>query len=108
MEGQGMMLEIETSKLRKIVNDILSHVEHDLGHSMIKLPVESYWYVSDEDRYDFTKVDMVPSHGNLRDDWEFLLPLLDDRDQVMPIMLMHMAPILQAIADHISEFGERR
>lgn len=108
MEGQGMMLEIETSKLRKIVNDILHHVEHGLGHSVIRLPEELYWQVSDEDRYDLTKVDPDFGLGNLRDDWEFLLPLLDDRDQVLTIMLMHVAPILQAIADHISEFGERR
>lgn len=103
-----MDFEIETRKLRDIVNSILCHMEHDLGHSVIKLPVESYWQVSDEDRYDFTKVEVDFVHGNLRDDWEFLLPLCDDRDQVLVIMLMHVAPILQAIADHASEYGFAR
>ena len=108
MEGEGMMLEIETSKLRKIVNDILSHVEHNLGHSVIRLPEEYYWQVSGEDRYDLTKVDPDFGLGNLWDDWEFLVPLLEDKDQVLAIMLMHVAPILLAIADHVSDIGEAR
>jgi hypothetical protein len=98
-----MDVEINISELRLVVNRILDHIEHDLGHKSVKLDQDNYWDVSDEERYDFTKTPKNFEHGQLYDDWEFLSSILKDKDQAVTLMLIHLAPLLRRIAEQVRQ-----
>ena len=94
-----MALEINISELRLVINRILDHIEHDLGHASVKLDEDDYWDVADEERYDFTKSPENFEHGQLHDDWEFLSSILKDKDQAVALMLIHAAPLLRYVGE---------
>ena len=94
-------LEIKISDLRLVINRILDHVEHGLGHAKVELDEDDYWDVPDKERYDFTKMPENFEHGQLRDDWEFLSAIIDDKDQAVTLMLAHVAPLLRRISEQV-------
>lgn len=98
-----MVVEINIAELRLVVNRILDHIEHDLGQAHVKLDEDNYWDVSNEERYDFTKTPNSFEHGQLHDDWEFLSSILNDKDQAVTLMLIHVAPLLRRIAEQIGK-----
>ncbi|MEO6277529.1 hypothetical protein [Roseateles sp.] len=92
---------ISIADLRLIVNQIFDHIEFDLGQHVFNLDQDFYWGVPDDERYDFTKEPSSYSVGQLVDDWNFLLPLLKDRDRAVAFMLVHVAPLLHHIGQKI-------
>ncbi len=81
-----MDVEIKIADLRLVVGRILDHIEYDLGHTVVKLDQDDYWDVADEERYDFAKSPTGLGHGQLRDDWEFLRSILDDKGQAVSLI----------------------
>lgn len=98
-----MAIEIKISELRSILNTILDHIEKDLGHAVVSIDADSYWDVSDSERYVFTKSPENLGHGQLNDDWEFLSPILEDKEQAVSLMLIHAAPLLRRIGEQIGQ-----
>jgi|SRR3954447_7309424 hypothetical protein len=98
-----MDVVIKISDLRLVICRILDHVEQDLGHGTLKLDQDSYWDVADDERYDFTRIPKNFEHGQLRDDWEFLSSIINDKDQAVSFMLVHVAPLLRRIAEQIGQ-----
>ena len=98
-----MAVEIKLSELRLVINRILDHIEHDLGHSSLQLEQDDYWDVANEERYDFTKSPQNFEHGQLHDDWEFLSSILGDKDQAVAFMLVHAAPLLKSIGEQVGQ-----
>jgi hypothetical protein len=96
-------VEIEISDLRLVINRILDRIEQDGRGVRIKLSEDDYWDVSSAERYDFTKVPQNFEHGQLRDDWQFLLSILADVDHAVAPMLLHVAPLLRCIAERVRE-----
>lgn len=96
-----MAVEIKLSELRTVVNRILDHIEHELGHASVKLDHDDYWDVASEEKYVFTKSPENFEHGQLQDDWEFLRSILRDKDQAVALMLVHAAPLLRCIGEEI-------
>ena len=80
-----MAIEINISELRLVVNRILDHIEHDLGHVSVKLDQDDYWDVADGERYDLTKSPQGYVVGQLHDDWEFLSSILRNKDQAVAL-----------------------
>lgn len=87
--------------MRTVINRILDHIAHDLGHEVVILDKDSYWDVDDDERYEFTKSPEKFGHGQLEDDWQFLSSILDDKDQAVSLMLIHAAPLLRRIGEQI-------
>jgi hypothetical protein len=98
-----MDVEIKVADLRVIIDRILDHIERDLGHTTVKLDQDNYWDVADDERYDFTKTPGNFEHGQLRDDWEFLSSILDDKEQAVSLMLAHVAPLLRRMGEQIGQ-----
>ena len=98
-----MAVEINLSELRLVINRILDHIEHDLGHVSLKLTQDDYWEVADSERYDLTKSPDAYVVGQLHDDWEFLLSILNDKDQAVALMLIHAAPLLRCLGEQVGE-----
>ncbi|WP_407157123.1 hypothetical protein [Bradyrhizobium sp. STM 3557] len=98
-----MAVEVNVSELRIIVNRILDHVEHDLGVTNVTLTQDEYWTISGNERFDLTRIPDVNGVGKLCDDWEFLQPLLKDKDQAVALMLIHVAPILSWLGEEIGQ-----
>ena len=98
-----MAVEINLSDLRLVINRILDHIEHDLGHASLKLTKDDYWEVPDSERYDLTKSPDGYVIGQLHDDWEFLSSILNDKDQAVALMLIHIAPLLRCIGEQVGQ-----
>jgi hypothetical protein len=96
-----MAVEIKISELRSVVNQILDHIEHDLGQKSVALDQDDYWDVADDERYDPNKSPEKYVVGRLHDDWEFLCSILRDKDRAVALMLVHAAPLLRRIAEQI-------
>ncbi len=98
-----MAVEINLSDLRTVVNRILDHIEHDLGHTTVKLDQDDYWEVADTERYDLTSSPNGYVVGQLHDDWEFLSSILRDKHQAVALMLTHAAPLLRCIGEEVGQ-----
>jgi hypothetical protein len=98
-----MTIEIKISDMRLVINRILDHIEHDLGLTAVKLSQDSYWEVSYNQRYDFTKTPTDYDHGQLYDDWEFLTSILKDNDQAVSLMLIHAAPLVRWLGEKVGQ-----
>lgn len=96
-----MAVEINIADLRLVVNRILDYIEHDLEQASVRLDEDNYWDVADEERYRFTKAPENFEHGQLYDDWEFLTSILKEKDQAIPLMLIHVAPLLRRIGEQV-------
>ncbi|SFR94379.1 hypothetical protein SAMN05216570_0977 [Dyella sp. OK004] len=96
---------VNIGDLRRIVNDLLDHVESVNGPEL-RLDQDYYWDLGSEVMYDVTKqvanVDLV---GSLGDSWEFLLNMQrDDIKQNGPsLMLIHAAPLLRYIGEKVGQ-----
>ena len=92
---------VNASELRVIVNRIRDHIEKDLGVTDIALTQDDYWTIVGNERFDLTRTPEVNGVGKLYDDWEFLQPLLKDKDQAVALMLVHVAPILHWLGEEV-------
>lgn len=96
---------VNIGELRRIVNDLLDHVESVNGPEL-RLDQDYYWDLNSEAMYDVTKkVSNVDLVGSLGDSWEFLLNMQrDDIKQDGPsLMLIHAAPLLRYIGEKVGQ-----
>jgi hypothetical protein len=94
---------IQIDTLRKVINGIFDFVEKDLAISEVKLREDNYWTVLDDKAFDGVQPTEL-GVGSLWDDWEFLLSSAKDKNQQLPIMLIHVAPILQALSRAVPSY----
>ena len=90
--------EIEIAKLRVVLNKILDFIEHDLHREKVNLGRDHYWEVPLNQMYETTEPRFPLNCGSLEDDWNFLLSALTQKQQAVPVMLIHAAPLLAALA----------
>lgn len=98
-----MEFNIKISDMRIIINKILDHIEHNLGVEVVNINEDNYWDIPDKDRYDFSKLPDGFAHGQLVDDWEFILPILSNKDYAVSLNLIHVAPLLRRLGEEIGQ-----
>jgi hypothetical protein len=100
----GKPLKITIDDLQEVTNAIFDQLRSDLKSGEVVLGKDSYWEVGPDEMYDFSCApDGTKLHvGQLYDDWDFLQKILNDKDQAVTPMFMHLAPILRYIAWHAS------
>jgi hypothetical protein len=96
-------LKIEISDLRKIINSIFDHIEQDLKISSVHIGEDYYWNISTEELYNALKDPTNLNIGQLYDDWEFLKNILEDKNQAVSLMMIHVAPLLRYIGEKIGQ-----
>lgn len=97
-----IVVEVKIADLRTILNRILHHIEHDLNRKSITLDANDYWEVKDGERYDH----QLPTGyglGNLQDDWDFLAPILEDKELAVSWPLNHASSILRRIGEQVGQ-----
>lgn len=92
---------IEIALLREACERIFEFIEQDLKIGSIELEEDLYWTLPEEVRHDMSKIPTASHVGNLFDDYDFVVPLTHDRDQAMPLMFEHIAPLLAALAHRL-------
>jgi hypothetical protein len=94
---------LNISELRRIVNELLEHVEAVHGPEL-RLEQDYYWDLDSEVIYDFTTpISTVELVGSLGDSWEFLSNMreIDIRKEGPSLMLTHAAPLLRYIGEKV-------
>ena len=92
--------------LRKVVSGIFDVIERDLGQSSVELPHSLYWSILDDAKY---RMEQSPGAedlgvGNLADDFEFVAAAHADPSQAIPLVLMHVAPLLSALSTAVPSY----
>lgn len=95
---------VKIQSLRAVVNSILDFVERDLGRSEVVLNRNFYWSISDDVLYTMESKPHELDVGSLADDWDFVLSAFEDRDQALPLVLIHVAPLLRALATELPSY----
>jgi hypothetical protein len=95
---------ISIDVLRKTINGIFDFIEKDLGVTKVDLKQNHYWSVTDDALYSMEYPPKESGVGSLVDDWEFVLSAYESADQQIPIMFIHIAPLLQALAQAVPSY----
>jgi hypothetical protein len=95
---------IRIDVLRKTINGIFDFVQKDLGVSEIELKHNHYWSIADDALYAMETLPKQIDVGSLGDDWDFVLSASKSLDQQIPILLIHLAPLLQALSQAVPSY----
>ncbi len=92
-------MDIALSELKAIFLKEVDHLEK-LGYDKINIPIDYYWNIPQEERYDPYKKPENLDIGQISDDWQGLQKILrGDRDPVT-YDLVWLSTILLAIGEH--------
>lgn len=105
MESDSGVVQI--AALRTVLNGILDFIEQDLVTTEVDLGKDHYWQVLDRDLYEVPPPAELGA-GSLIDDWKFLMSAVKDKEQQLPAMLVHVAPILQALSKAVPSYRSPR
>lgn len=94
--------KIEIEALRLVVNAIFDHIA-DLKISHVDLDQNFYWEVPREDLFVTNVKPEMECLGSLHDDLEFLAPVIEDKDQAVSLLLVHVAPLLRFVGEKIGQ-----
>ena len=87
--------------LKKVVDAIFDRLL--AGSSDITVPIpesmDFYWEVPNNHLHDVAGAQPQLDVGRLSDDWEFLTQLLNDDEQAVRFMLVHVAPLLRFLGE---------
>jgi hypothetical protein len=96
MEGK-----ISISDLKFLINSVLDKIEADLISTEIVFDKHYYWDIDSEKIYNIDVVEKFRGIGNLSDDADFVRVAINTGN-FEPQSLLHVAPILRYISDHIT------
>jgi hypothetical protein len=94
---------VQIRELRSVINGILDFIEKDLKLREVELGKDHYWEVLDRDLFSMERPTELGA-GSLIDDLEFLLSSAKDKTQQIPIMLIHVAPLLKALSQAVPSY----
>ena len=86
--------QVDIRVLRETMNSVFDFIEHDLKKSHVQLPADYYWVVPDDSLYVMAQSPTQLDCGNLNDDLDFVEQAHAHREQALPLMFMHLAPLL--------------
>ena len=97
---------ISIDVLRKTINGIFDFIEKEQrGVTEIELKKNYYWSITDDVLYSMDEPPKQLAVGSLVDDYEFVLSSFKNADQQLPIMFMHIAPLLQALWQAVPNYA---
>lgn len=96
--------QVSIRTLRETINSVFDFIERDLGRSTVALPANYYWAVPDDALYAMEQPPQQLDCGSLADDLEFVEAAHAHREQAIPLMFMHLGPLLCALAKSVPSF----
>ena len=100
--------KLQIEQLRAVIQRIFDLVQKDFGIKEVILDNNYYWSISEKDLYLLDKNPAQLDVGSLLDDLEFVRSAYEDADQALPLLLLHIAPLLTALATKLPNFGEKK
>jgi hypothetical protein len=96
--------KIDMTVLRAVFNNIFDFALEGHDGSCLEVDENLYWTLSYDERFDMVNTPRVERVGSLMDDYHFLLAAEKDKEQAVPLLLEHLAPILQYLATRLSNY----
>jgi len=97
--------ELDLETLERAIASIFKFAREELKVSAIPIVEDAYWTVAGSDKYDFSREPSQMNVGSLRDDWELVCGALDRDGALVPLTLMHVAPLLGYLAHSIPSYS---
>ena len=95
---------ISIKYLRDITNHIFDFIENDLQLSEAVLNQNFYWAISEDDVYELSSEPKEMSVGSLIDDWDVIEGIDGDLSQALPLVFLHIGPLLQYLAAELPNY----
>ena len=67
-------------ELKSVIDSLFAHIVDDLKITEVELDQNFYWEVAESQLFDLKNKPSSPTMGSLFEDWEFLLPILEDKE----------------------------
>ena len=93
-------MEIALSELKAVYLKELDHLEK-LGYEQVNIPVEYYWNIPQEARYDPYQEPKQLTLGQLSDDLEGLKQVLEGKRDPVAYDLVWLSTILRVIGEQV-------
>ena len=90
--------ELDIRALRRVTSQIFDFIQNELKLDRVKLGRDFYWSVPHDALHDVGNPPKELVVGSLIDDLGFATSADKDGDQAIPLTLIHIAPILRALA----------
>ncbi len=95
--------QVDIKKLKSFIVEIFDFMEKENGMH-IPLKHNLYWKIPYIEKYDLSKEAEISECGSLDDDWEFIEKASNHPEQAIPLMLLHVAPILEVLATQVKSY----
>ena len=100
MEGKSVQID----DLRVVCERIFNFIQNDLKISSVELTQNFYWTVPESSRFDMEKTPAAEHVGSLVDDSEFVQAAVADSEQALPLLLQHVAPLLEMLSTSVRSY----
>lgn len=95
---------IQIENLRVMCERIFHFIQNDLGISSVELNRNFYWNLPEDVRYNMEDVPLPQNVGSLVDDYEFIQSAITDKEQALPLMFQHLAPLLEMLSTQVPSY----
>lgn len=95
---------VEIRILRDVVNRVFDFIEKELERPEVDIKNNFYWTIADDVLYSMGDRPRELDCGSLIDDWEFVLSAYKSPDRSLPATLLHIAPLLRALATTVPSY----
>ncbi|PIE41011.1 MAG: hypothetical protein CSA49_05605 [Gammaproteobacteria bacterium] len=99
--------DLKISELREITNLIFDYIQANLNIEAVRLEKDFYWQILDKNLYDPECQPNDFALGQLFDDLEFLKGVLRDKENAVPAMFMHLAPLLIYLSTQVNWYNSK-
>jgi hypothetical protein len=93
-------MTINVSELRVITEKLFTHLEN-LGINSVEITEDYYWDIPEEQKYNILKEPKELDVGQLTDDWEFLLKVLEPNREPLGYSFVWLGKLLEAIGEKV-------
>ena len=93
-------MKVSISDLQELSQRLLLHIEQS-GHEFVEIPVDYYWDVSEDSRYNPLKEPKNLNLGQIEDDWSELQKIIQGKNEPIGYALVWLAAILRAIGEEV-------
>jgi hypothetical protein len=87
-----------------VTNRIFDFIQRDLGLRVVDLPENFYKDVGEDELYEIGDQPKQLEFGSLTDDMEFVDAAHKNPSQAIPETLLHVAPLLRALATSVPNY----
>lgn len=101
------MTIVDVNVVREVTDRIFDFIQRDLELWVVDLPENFYRDVAEDDLYEMGDQPKQLDVGSLADDMDFVKAAQKDPSQAISETLLHVAPLLRALATSVPNYKPR-